>query len=64
MEALDFTCCDIDQAVFFHYNQSRLIVVLVYINNCLLVAKTKSTINDFKTNIGKHITITNLGKIH
>jgi len=64
MEALDFTCCDIDQAVFFHYNQSRLIVVPVHINNCSLVAKTKGTINNFKINIGKYITITDLGKIH
>ena len=64
MEKLGFKRCEVDQAVFFRWEKGKLIIVLVHVDDCSIVANSKPLIMGFKTEIAKHVDITNLGDLH
>ena len=64
MEKLGFLRCEVDQAVFFKQGKGRLIVVLVHVDDCSIVANSSSLVTGFKTEIAKHVNITDLGDLH
>ena len=61
---LKFTRCDVDHAVFFKRQESKLMIVMVHVDDCTLVASALPLIHGFKTNIAKHVEITDLGELH
>ena len=66
MTNLGFTRCEGDQAVFYRRSEDKgtLIIVLVHVDNCTIVGKSKKLIECFKTEIAKYVDITNLGDLH
>ena len=66
MTKLGFSRCEGDQAVFFRRCEKTgvLIIVLVHVDDCSIVGKTKVLIARFKTEIAKFVDITDLGELH
>src|ERR1700678_2861931 len=66
MTKLGFERCGGDQAVFFRRCEKTnvLIVVLVHVDDCSIVGKTKALIARFKVEIAKFVEITDMGELH
>jgi hypothetical protein len=64
MERLGFLWCEVDQTVFFKQGKERLIIVLVHVDDCTIVANTLLLVTTFKTEIAKHVDITDLGDLN
>ena len=66
MMKLGFLRCGGDQAVFFLRCEKTnvLIIVLVYVDDCNIVGKTKALVNRFKVEIAKFVDITDMGDLH
>ena len=64
MTKLRLARCDIDQAVFFRRETRRSIIVLVHIDDCTIAATSIFLIKNFKSEIAKHVKITDLGELH
>ena len=66
MTKLGFSRCGGDQAVFFRRCEKTnvLIIVLVHVDDCSIVGKTKALVNRFKVEIAKFVDITDLGDLH
>jgi hypothetical protein len=66
MSKLGFTRCGGDQAVFYRRCEETgvLIVVLVHVDDCSIVGKTKALIARFKLEIAKFVDITDMGELH
>ena len=66
MMNLGFTRCEGDQAVFYRRSEDKgtLIIVLVHVDDCTIVGKSKKLIECFKTEIAKYVDITDLGDLH
>ena len=45
-------------------DKGTLIIVLVHIDDCTIVGKSKMLIGRFKTEIAKYVEITDLGDLH
>ena len=62
MMKLGFSRCGGDQAVFFRRCEKTnvLIIVLVHVDDCSIVGKTKALVNRFKVEIAKFVDITSL----
>lgn len=63
MNALKFTRCDVDQAVFFKHTGKSQIIVLVHVDDCTIIGTTLLIIQNFKSDISKHVDITDLGEL-
>ena len=63
---LGFSRCGGDQAVFFRRCEktNMLIVVLVHVDDCCIVGKTKALVEWFKVEIAKFVEITDMGDLH
>ena len=66
MTKLGFSRCGGDQAVFFRRCEKTgvLIIVLVHVDDCSIVGKTKALIARFKVEIAKFVDITDMGELH
>ena len=66
MTKLGFARCEGDQAVFFRRCEKTgvLIIVLVHVDDCSIVGKTKLLIERFKVEITKFVDITDIGELH
>jgi hypothetical protein len=64
MQHLGFSCCDVDQAVFFQHEGQLIIIVLVHVDDCMIAATTIMLIEHFKVEITKHVKISDLGELH
>ena len=64
MTELGFKRCEVDQAVFYRRGGQKLMIVLVHVDDCTLVGTSHGLITRFKTEINKHVEITDLGEIH
>ena len=66
MTKLGFSLCEGDQAVFYRRCEKTnvLIVVLVHVDDCSIVGKTKALIAQFKVEIAKYVDISDMGKLH
>ena len=66
MTNLGFVRCEGDQAVFYRRSEDKgtLIIVLVHVDDCTIVGKSKKLIECFKTEIPKYVDITDLGDLH
>ena len=61
---LGFSCCNVNQAVFFWCEGWAVIMVLVHVDDCIITATSITLIVDFKAQISEHVKITNLGELH
>ena len=63
---LGFSRCGGDQAVLFRRCEKMvvLIIVLVHVDDCSIVGKTKTLIARFKIKITKFVDITDMGELH
>src|SRR6202522_4191402 len=66
MSKLGFSRCGGDQAVFFRRCETTnvLLIVLVHVDDCSIVGKTKALIARFKVEIAKFVEITDMGELH
>jgi hypothetical protein len=66
MTKLGFSRCKGDQAVFYRRckKTNMLIIVLVHVDDCSIVGKSKALIKRFKVEIAKFINITDMGELH
>jgi hypothetical protein len=66
MTKLGFLRCEGDQAVFYRRCKKTnvLIVVLVHVDDCSIVGKTKVLVARFKVEIAKFVDITDMGELH
>ena len=62
---LRFTRCDVDQAVFFKRTpDGDLIIIVIHIDDCMIVATSIAMIHEFKSDMKKHVEVTDLGELH
>src|ERR1700678_740132 len=66
MTKLGFSRCEGDQAVFYRRCEKMnvLIIVLVHVDDCSIVGKSKALIKRFKVEIAKFVDITDMGELH
>ena len=64
MTKLGFLRCEVDQAVFYRRKGPMLMIVLVHVDDCTIVGTSRDLIAKFKSEITKHVEITDLGEIH
>lgn len=65
MDNLDFTCCDVDRSVFFKISLGyKLTIILVYVDDCTIVATSIKLVDWVKSGIKEFVEITKLGEIH
>jgi Reverse transcriptase (RNA-dependent DNA polymerase) len=64
VKKMDFTVCEVDEAVFFHQNEQILVIVVVHVDNCTIGASCMKLIISFKDEIKKCVKITDLGELH
>ena len=66
MSKLGFSRCEGDQAVFYRRCEKTnvLIIVLVHVDDCSIVGKSKVLIARFKIEIAKFVDITDMGELH
>jgi len=60
---LGFACCNINQAIFFRYEEQAVIMVLVHVDDCMIMATSITLIANFKARILEHVDITDLGEL-
>ena len=56
--------CEVDQAVFIKRSEKTLIIIVVHVNDCTIAASALSLVVELKTQIRKHVKITDLSKLH
>lgn len=63
---LGFKQCAIDQAVYYRVVivKGKLTVVVVYVDDCSIIATTISLIDELKASLCKHFEVTDLGELH
>ena len=62
---LGFSCCDIDQVVFFKWvGDGWLTMVMVHVNNCTITAMNLALIEHLKQSIRRFVEIMDLGELH
>ena len=64
MRELGFLQYEFDQVVFYQRKGTALIIVLVYVDDCTIVAMSMHLIENFKITIAKHVEISDLGELH
>ena len=66
MSKLGFSRCAGDEVVFYRRSLDNgvLIIVLVHVDDCTIVGKSKVLVEQFKTEIAKFVDITDLGDLH
>ena len=66
MLKLGFSRCVGDEAVFYSRSLDNgvLIIMLVHVDNCTIVGKSKVLVEQFKMEIAKFVDITDLGDLH
>ena len=65
-KSLRFTQCSVDQAVYFKVvvTKGKLTIVVVYVDDCTIIANTIHLINELKASLSKHFKVTDLGELH
>ncbi|PPQ83632.1 hypothetical protein CVT26_000950 [Gymnopilus dilepis] len=64
MKELGFSRCEVDQAVFYRRRKDGMMIVLVHVDDCTIVASAQPLIDRFKTEIARHVGISDLGELH
>jgi hypothetical protein len=65
-KSLRFMQCGVDQAVYFKVvvTKGELTIVVVYVDDCTIVANTICLIDELKASLSKHFEVTDLGELH
>ena len=61
---LGFKLCKVDQAVFIKRSEKTLVIIVVHIDDCTITTSALSLVDELKTQIRKHVKITDLGELH
>jgi len=61
---LSFICCNIDKSVFFRISDYKLIIIIVYVNDYMIVITSIKLVDWVKNSIKGFVEITNLEKIY
>ena len=64
IKSLGFKLCKVDQAIFIKRGDKTIIIIVVHVDDCTITASSLSLIVELKTQIRKHIEITDLGELH
>jgi len=65
-KSLGFMQCGVDQAIYFKVviTKGELTIVVVYVDDCTIVANTIRLIKELKASLSKHFEVTDLGELH
>jgi hypothetical protein len=63
---LGFKQCTVDQAIYFRavIVKGKLTVMVVYVDNCSIVATTIQLVEELKAGLCEHFEVTDLGELH
>ena len=61
---MGFTRCQVDQAVFYRRVDTELTIVVVHVDDCTIAASSIALIVTFKSELQKHVEVTDLGALH
>ena len=61
---LSFICCNIDKSVFFKISDYKLIIIIVYVDDYMIVVTSIKLVDWMKNSIKGFVEITNLEKIY
>jgi hypothetical protein len=64
VDNLGFTQCDVNQAVFFSWSESELVIIIIHVDDCTIAASSINGIAKVKEQMRKHIEIMDLGELH
>jgi hypothetical protein len=56
--------CEVDQAVFYRWENEGMIVIAVHVDDLTIVASSVTLIVNVKENLAKAFKITDMGEIH
>jgi hypothetical protein len=62
--ALNFTQCNVDQAVFYKCLDRNLTIIVVHIDDCMIVVTTIYLVVELKSKLHEHVEIMDLGELH
>ena len=64
--ALGFTQCKVDQAVFYKRDKDQQmgIVIAVHVDDCTIASLSLAVIESFKSGLRQHVEVTDLGELH
>ena len=64
VEHMGFSQAQVDQAVFYRHDAKGIIIVVVHVDDCTIAASTLVLIVEFKSDLAKYVTVTDLGEAH
>ena len=64
VDNLSFICCNIDKSVFFKISDYKLIIIIVYVDDYMIVVTSIKLVDWMKNSIKGFVEITNLEKIY
>lgn len=63
LEAMGYTCTKSDHVVFVHFQDSKISIITLYVDNFTMVCKDIKVIEHDKEELKKHYQMTDLGEI-
>ena len=64
--SLGFTCCSVDQAVFYKSDKDKKehTIVAVHVDDCTIAASNARLVEQLKAGLCEHVEVTDLGELH
>ena len=64
--SLGFTCCSVDQAVFYKSDKDKKehTIVAVHVDDCTIAASNARLVEQLKAGLREHVEVTDLGELH
>ena len=64
IDKLGFTCCDVDQSVFYKVTSHGLTIILVHVDDCTIAVTSIRLVDWVKDGVKESVEIMDLGEIH
>ena len=63
---LGFSQCSVNQAIYHKSDTAarELVVIAVHVYDCTIAVSELQLVDDFKSRLGKHVEVTDLGELH
>ena len=63
-ETMGLTCCNVNQAVFYHHSNLSILIMAIHIDDCTIAAHPPELVVELKEKLGSRVEVTDLGKLH
>jgi hypothetical protein len=64
MEKLGFKRCEVDQAMFFHHEGEKIVIIAVHVDDLMIAASGKELMQKTKEELSRELEMTDQGEIH